>query len=259
MNDREENELEYLILTATYNRGRFLIRIMTRLEQEAERKKLSCFHLIFNDASTEDRKHYDYIRERFFRHRKERKYYRGRLLQAAKNAGRAGFWKTLNFLFEKARHYQHARYLVSIPDDAIPCPNFLSRIAERFEEIKRGAPNTVALNILPSVLANWGTARFVDDCYIADFRLLEALNFKLYVPEGHWRDNPSTGSGTGFQMTTRIKQHAEYEIAPCEDISYLKPIECESMMFRHVPSRPVKWWRDNYIEDVNNACRELHN
>lgn len=237
--------LDYIVLTPTYNRGELLLSICERLAVEVKDKGFSCLHIIRDDASSNGLSKYRQIRERWG---DEDGTYRVSWSHSEANMGRAGFWKTLNALFAEARH-QEFRYSVMIPDDCIPCDGFLQRITERFAQVQREDTRhtVVAMNLGNTLLRNWGEVRYLDDCFICDRRFFEALNWALEPCVGKWGDNPRSGSGTGFQITKRMKKHPEFSVAINQDVNWLQPVNVPSAMYPN-DVRPPVWWRNNFID-----------
>lgn len=238
---------DVVIMTPTYRRGALLRAVVDELHGQIAASDLRVLHVVFNDGSPFD-EDYRYCR------RVEDVGENGSIYcvlwnERARNYGRARFWMTLNTLWSHVRD-RSWRYAVQIPDDWMPCHDFLPRIIERFDEIRATDTIVCAMNLLCTLLRNWGTPRYLDNAFIADRRLFDALNWELEpITKSQWRDNPQQGSGTGAQVTRRVAKCGHVRIAPVRDVSWLRPIDAQtpSEMFPK-DKRPRVWWRNNFVD-----------
>lgn len=245
---------DYVVMIPTFNRGDLLFRVLDKLRNETFRCDTSCKVLVWNDGSTLGLDRYEAIDREFCQKQSDGFTVAHHRYRA--NRGRRGFWKTLTELMTLAKA-ETFNYALMLPDDCLPCDRFFTRITERFRQLQAEdqlAP-VVAMNLICTLLRNWGRGRFVDNVFLADRRFFDVLNWALKPARGRWGDNPRAGSGTGHQMTKRIVESKLVRIAPNQDCSWLKPIIVPSVMF---PSdvRPRVWWRDNYVGD-DDECGEL--
>lgn len=233
---------DYLLLIPTFNRGDLLIQALRKMEAELLKTDSSCKAIIWNDGSHRTLDEYSKIDTQF----KEKRF---QVLQRRYriNRGRRGFWKTLSELMALAKA-EKFRWAIMMPDDVLPCHNFFERVTKRFLELQAEdhIKRVVAMNLICTLLRNWGRGRFVDNVFIAERAFFEAIGWVLKPATGRWRDNPRMGSGTGNQMTQILANHRQYRIAPNQDCSWFRPLEVPSVMFQH-DSRPLVWWRDNYV------------
>lgn len=224
-------------------------RVCDALAKDARSSLLRVIHVVLDDGSKQGVSDYKAL-ERAYSRVTPSTPYQVVMLRNPQNNGVRGFWRTLNTLFAyaKSTHYQ---YVISMPDDCMPCDRFFERVTAHFERLREEDPRIVAMNIGCCMLRNWGTCRFVDEAYIATRQLFEALNFELESigkMGSKWTDNFRCGSGTGNQMTQRMLKCKEYRIAPCQDVSYLNPVVVPSVMFNRGKKERV-WWRQNCVGD----------
>jgi hypothetical protein len=245
----DSSTFSHLLLTPTFNRGGLMRSVCDKLNVEANRDdmRVRVVHIILDDGSSKGLSDYAAI-DRVYGQKNGYARYQVVLIKNTQNNGVRGFWKTKNTLLSYTRSLHYA-YAISMPDDCMPCDRFFERVTTHFKRLRDADERIVAMNIGCTLLRNWGTCRYVDEAYIATRQLFEALNFEL-EPIGHgngskWSDNFRCGSGTGNQMTQRLLKHPKYSIAPCQDISYLNPINTPSVMFKRKRGEQI-WWRNNF-------------
>jgi len=240
-------DLDYLILTPTYNRAQYLMKILRHLAEEAGRRSYKCLHIIQDDCSQEGKEAYRQIRDGW--QREFAPWYLIECSRWSQNHGKLRFWETLNRLYANVRLH-NARYVVQIPDDGMPCKDFLTRTAEHFERLKQRDARVCAMNILCTLLMNWGSQRYLDNAMIADQRFFEAIGYQLHNCSAKHRVSPQSGSGTGMQVTHRILERSDVRVAPCQDVSYLRLMDTPSVMYppEKLKTRPAVWWRENFVD-----------
>jgi len=241
---KTKQSIDFLILTASYQRGDLLLKIIEKLTNDAHEHGLVCTHVIVDDCSPAD-PFYAQIEELS----NEQDSYQVIYRRNQKNNGRAAFWQTMNSLWSFTKELSGKyKYVIQIADDLMPCDDFLGRASRMFDELKTQDPSICAMNTQCTLLRNWETTRYIDGAYIADERFFAALNYEMESTDiTIWHDNPLRGSGTGFQITTRMMGQDAVKIAPCQDVAFCQPIVCPSVMFPK-DIRPQIWWRDNYID-----------
>lgn len=240
--------LDYVILTATYNRAPLLEDMAAQLADECTRAGFRAVHFVINDGSTVKVAVYKAVESRYL----STNPYSMVMRWQSSNGGAQGFWATVNRGFELIKPYQF-KYFVMMPDDHRLCDRFLATITEAFEGLVDRDPGIAALNVHPPLLRNYGTNRYLDDAFISGRSALDALGWKLFDTVGPWKDNFKTGSGTGFQMTRRLES-AGLKIAPNQDVSYSEVLDVPSAMFANRP-HPKLWTRPNFIGLQEKQCQ----
>jgi hypothetical protein len=222
--------------------------IVEQLKEEARRKKYSILHILVDDASD--------WREGFHPYEKLSKEWSGKDYEVVHKRLRTRhrkelFWKTWTILLQRAMSYEFG-HAIAIPDDCLLCEDFLTRSRNGLEKKRKSDESVVAMNLRASSITNWGLSRWVDGAFTATRDFFEVLNWKMVrVPRTRQK---TRGSGVGKQMSERLRDNKEYQIAVVRDVSFIKPRyqNTQSKMFppQDYPQRKLKWGRQNFIDDA---------
>ena len=250
---------DFCILTPTFNRSKELEMIINQLQGEGEKHGFSVLHCIVDDGS--DWRFHPY---KTMKSRMASPQYHVVCERNFKNFGRGWFWRTWNALMKMAQGREW-RYAIAIPDDHVPCLDFLLRTSGHFESLFRESDKAaVAMNILVQSKKNWKRNRFVDGAFICKREFFDCLNWKLNPVDAAWFDRSGprkvpyaqrtpASSGVGKQMTDRLAVHQKWRIARVRNVSFLLPMEVHSVMFPPdiFPKRPKAWGlgSSNFIDN----------
>ena len=179
-----------------------------------------------------------------------------RLIQSPEHRGKAGFWQTYNDLMAYVKDHPEYEYVIILPDDVEPCPDFVSEAIEAYHAA--GDPITLSpfltnRSVLPGI-SRWGqkkviphetyyTTHYFDCCGVVKRNFFEALGWHMDAIEPC--ANPYRSSGVGRQITMRLQAkrlrmcHVRRTLlATTEDPSEMNPEERKlHPMFAN--------WRDN--------------
>jgi hypothetical protein len=174
---------EFLFLITTYNRFDNLKALIDSILKYNGTKKI----LIVDDCSTDIR--YDILKD----YHEDVVYYKTEI-----NNGKVGYWKTVNFLYNKAKEFNFI-YGITIPDDVELIENF-DLVVRKYvkDDILRNFTQTTA------GIKNWGYTYWVDCTFSAKKEVFEKLEFKINPIEIN--DNYKLSSGVGQQLTERINE-----------------------------------------------------
>jgi glycosyltransferase involved in cell wall biosynthesis len=238
---------DYLILTPTYNRSHLLERQIGQLCQESIQMACNVVHIIVDDCSP-DKKAYAKLISRW-KHVTPR--YSLIYSRTPKHNGKPRFWKTFNQLFDHAKKYRF-EYCIVTADDLDLCRDFLKRTNRHLRFMIEQEPRTLCLNIFSRFPTNWSTARYQDGAFICKRAFLEFLNWRVDRISEKRFEGPKfrryRSSGVHQQITRRVAAADERMIAPTTGVSYVKPVETESVMHPQ-PDRVEKYWESNFVDD----------
>ncbi len=175
--------------------------------------------------------------------------------------GKAGFWQTYNDIFAYCKEHTYDYYII-LPDDVDPCPDFVSKAIEAYDQAGCICLSPLLTNrsLLPGI-SRWGRqpierkpwgylTHYFDCCTICRRDFFEALGWQLdpIAPN----QNPLRSSGVGRQVTLRLQAlgkamgHVRRTLLTiCETDSKMNPQERQ----RHPMYAD---WRDN------EPCVDVH-
>lgn len=130
--------------------------------------------------------------------------------------GKAGFWKTYNDLMAYVKDRPEYEYIIILPDDVEPCPNFIEEAINAY--INCGgiciSPLLTNRSLAPGI-SRWGRkpieckdgyylTNYFDCCTVCRRDFFEALHWLLapIVPN----PDPHRSSGVGRQITLRLQE-----------------------------------------------------
>ena len=242
---------DFVILTPTYNRSTEFKLIAAQLTAELHRINMTALHCILDDGS-ESYHNYKKVAQDL-----QTKKYRIICKRHARNLGRDNFWRTWDTLIKMARP-EKWKYCIAIPDDHILCSKFLKRISSDFEALKKQDRLAIAMNILVNSKRNWNMNRFIDGAFICDRKLFDCIGWSIAPIHSSWFEQVSSksfrtcppSSGVWKQISQRISKNQNWRIGAVKNISYLKPMDCNSAMFpkSKFPNRPKVWGLNNFID-----------
>lgn len=243
---------DFIILTPTYNRSGEFVQVATQLRNETGKLGVTTLHCVLDDGSELKHNYKKVV------HNLQTRKYRTKYRRHPYNLGRDRFGKTWHNLIEMAR-YEKWKYCIGIPDDHILCKNFLRKVSIKFEKVKRIDRIAIAMNILVNSKSNWGMDRFVDGGFICERRFFDCLDWNIATVPRLWLDQKGSrsfktkppSSGVWKQISQRLSRNQNWRIGKVQNVSYLKPMDCPSVMFPkdRYPNRPFKWGLNNFIGD----------
>jgi len=242
---------DFCVLIATFNRSKQFKAVVSQIQEAAARRSFAVVYCVVDDGSDQKVHPYASLIKKW-----QQEGYQVRFDRNCRNFGRVGFWRTWNLLMQTAKK-EKWEYAVALPDDHILCDDFLFRVKRAFELLWKGKDVTaVAMNILVRSKRNWGRNRFVDGAFICRRVFFDCLKWKLFpidpVRFGKSGAEMCISSGVGRQMTDRLAVNQKYRIARVRDVSFLKPMRVQSVMFPpdKFPQRPENWklGNSNFID-----------
>ncbi len=186
-----------LVAITSYNRKQTLQRLIGTL-YDSENTDV----VVFDDKSDYDAKEACKI----FKH--------VTVITSPEHRGKAGFWKVFQDIFDYCKEHEYDYYII-LPDDVEPCPDFVNKAIQAFDE--SGciclSPFLTNRSLLPGI-SRWGNkpiqrkpwgylTNYFDCCGIMRLEFFEALNWKMLeiLPSA----DPYRSSGVGRQITTRLQ------------------------------------------------------
>ncbi|MCB9550352.1 MAG: hypothetical protein H6705_00260 [Myxococcales bacterium] len=141
-----------------------------------------------------------------------------RFVRAAERHGKARFWAWFGQAWRDLRGVEAGRLLVFLQDDLRLCRDFFGRAAALWHGIEDPARVTLGVlvdgsrghgpcwtGVTPARAGAVWRTQWVDGIYVADRRLLAALDFTVpAIPAERWAQDPSLSSGVGQALSTRL-------------------------------------------------------
>ena len=234
-----------LVIITSYNRPSSLVDLVVELAEEP-----NVDIVIFDDKSEvfpEVLNKYKYV---------------ATVITNPEHRGKAGFWQTYNDIFAYCKENEYDYYII-LPDDVEPCPDFVSKAIEAYDQAgciclsplltnRSLLPGISRWGMKPIVLRDWGyETSYFDCCTICRRDFFEALNWHMLpiLPSS----NPFRSSGVGRQITTRL-QAAGKKMGHVKRTLLAMTDTHESVMNVEERKRHPMWcdWRDN------EACVDVH-
>lgn len=217
----------HLLVTLTaYRRPREVSDLIVSLAAALRESTLSTFVCVFNDASDAD---CSAARALLQEHFGENAVW----LDAQKNFGKRGFWRTHQMIFHAAK-VSDADYLLSLQDDIELAPDFLRQLWQVWSDIGRADERRRVLYLFsgeddepegrwhrfPRVELPAARARRTDwfdlQAFLIDRAGLSLLRYWIApISPLRWRRDPTISSGVGQQLTQRMAGRcAVYQCEP---------------------------------------------
>lgn len=241
---------KFAVLIPTFNRSKELAKILQTLREEAIRERFRVKVMVVDDSSDWRFHHYLDIIQRV----QHAEFFEIVYRRNNPNNGRALFWRTWNESLRLLKKWEFGQF-IAIPDDHLPCPNFLARVYKEFNACRKKSPEIVAMNLLVNYHMCWQTNRFVDGAFIATRGFFRALDWKVKAVESErkeaWAKRRAISTGVGQQMTERLGAHPKFCIAKTTSKSktWLLEMAVESVMFPldKFPGRRAWSKLNNYV------------
>lgn len=218
-----------LIIT-TFNRSEPLKIVLRHLKAEAVAKRIRCRVLLQDDASDFRFHPIKDIANRF----RVGEYFEIEYFRSDSNRGLKKHWMMWNGMVQTLVHWGFS-IAISLPDDHVPCENFIERVNDKFREVRSEDPGVVAMNLLVNYTRCWGKNRYVDGAFVATKQFFEAFGWQIKAPScerrSAWVKGKPMSSGVGDYMSRKLGRHKEYRIARAEKMSFLNRMETESVMY----------------------------
>lgn len=136
-------------------------------------------------------------------------------LRSEEHCGKANYWQLINTAYKFIKNKEFD-YIIHLPDDISLIPNFIFHSVQLFDNIRD--PFKACLNLLKEIdrkNTGWtnqpeeegrytNKTQWVDMCYIADSRMLSALEYKINPIDHAWSADPNRSSGVGKQISQRL-------------------------------------------------------
>lgn len=194
--------MKTLVIITSYNRQESLARLVAELRNNKLASDVDI--MVFDDCST------DGTVELLQRISKLAGYQ-----VAPHHRGKAGFWQTYNDIFSYVKAAKPYDYYIILPDDVEPCPDFVSKAIEAYDQAGCICLSPLLTNrsLLPGI-SRWGRkpierkpwgylTHYFDCCGIMKRDFFECLNWQMFeiLPS----TNLFRSSGVGRQITTRLQ------------------------------------------------------
>lgn len=197
--------MKILVLITTYNRPEKLLSLLEDIKKEAKDHKIEI--IIYEDHSNAD---YKLTRKYASNNFKKLQYY-----TCDSRFGKIYYWLLTNHIYESAKR-SNFNYIVQLPDDVRLVPGFFEKAIKLYEEIQD--PKKICLNILQDKrtdkpmwtpvnqveYANVFRTGWVDMCFIAKRKYLNALDYGIYEVDPGWAGREGRSSGVGKQISERL-------------------------------------------------------
>ena len=184
-----------LVVITTYNRNYNLLNLTEQLLNESEADIV-----VFDDKSD-----------------KPMKIGSNRVTQITtpEHRGKAGFWKTWQDIFDYCKEHEYD-YYIFLQDDVLPCPNFIERAIDIYNEAESICVSPIRTNYsMYQGKSRWGdkpverhknyTVSHYFDCFsIVKRDFFEVLDWMI-LPIAPSAD-PFKSSGVGRQITRRLQE-----------------------------------------------------
>ena len=136
------------------------------------------------------------------------------VIKAPEHRGKAGFWKTWQDIFDYCKAHEY-EYYIFLQDDVLPCPNFIERAIDIYNEAESICVSPIRTNYsMYRGMSRWGakpverhahhTVSHYFDCFgIVRRDFFEALDWTIdpIAPSS----DPFKSSGVGRQITRRLQ------------------------------------------------------
>jgi hypothetical protein len=244
---------DFFVFGPTYNRPKLLARICRQLMDAAKATGLTVHHYVLNDSSTEKYMP-DYMKLLKTLEQPD-SLYSFEMAVTKDNNGRDNYWQTYNDLLSRAK-IQDFDYGVFIHDDMVLCSNFLARVKDSLDHVRKQETSVMAMNLLSLSPIRWGTPRWLDRAYVADKRFFGRLGFTVHpVQPQIFQANPKADPKVSEQIVARCGVMPRPTIAMSPPISFVKPMETPSVMFHpdKFPDRPSWVEVPNFLDGSETA------
>ena len=186
-----------LVAITSYNRLTLLVKLCDELYKQDPQTDI----VVFDDHSPEQFKP---MAENI------------RVITSPEHRGKTGFWKTYNDMMAYIKDRPEYEYIIILPDDVEPCPNFIEEAINAY--INCGgiciSPLLTNRSLAPGI-SRWGRkpierkdgyylTHYFDCCTVCRRDFFEALHWLLapIVPN----PDPHRSSGVGRQITLRLQE-----------------------------------------------------
>ncbi len=138
--------------------------------------------------------------------------------ESSEHFGRTNYWQLVDYLFKQLMASEFD-YMIQLPDDIRLTGGFFDEAIRLWNYVND--PRKACLNLLNDYgrdgkniwtgteirsLGDVMETGWVDMCYIAEKKFLEALNYDLKEVNRLWTNNENHSSGVGMQISIRIKE-----------------------------------------------------
>lgn len=193
-----------LICITTYNRQESLARLIHAILHDSD-ADIMIFDDCSNDGTQEFIDKLELIDD----------YQRINALRQETHRGKQGFWRTFQDIFDYIKNAEPYDYYIILPDDVEPCPDFVNKAIQAFDESGCICLSPLLTNrsLLPGI-SRWGRmpiqrkpwgylTNYFDCAGVMRREFFETLNFHMMeiLPSA----DPYRSSGVGRQITTRLQ------------------------------------------------------